>query len=285
MPWRPIDGEAFPTLGFHVADQMAEYLDYVVSREQLEFLIRLYEIDPLSCKRIKTRAVIQRPRGWGKSPFLAATGIGEALFEVVPDGWDADGQPVARPWIDFKTIINVPVTATSDDQVQNTWAPMLEMARTDALVNEFDAARVRDSSRRYSCLGLAFHPPFRGRARVQECGPDPRPERHLGLSRSRQAPVAYLPTSIAPVVRTVTDQRQKTGRPTGARTPDTSRDPAHDDRVSSGRNHGPVALRTGPKRTRSPDPVYERYPPSGEAWRVRRARGVTVGRSLHEHNP
>jgi len=138
MPWRPIDGEAFPTLGFHVADQMAEFLDYVVSREQLEFLIRLYEIDPRSCKRVKTRAVIQRPRGWGKSPFLAATGISEALFEVVPDGWDADGQPVARPWIDFKTIINVPVTATSDDQVQNTWAPMLEMARTDALVNEFD---------------------------------------------------------------------------------------------------------------------------------------------------
>jgi hypothetical protein len=27
MPWRPLDGETFPTLGFHVADQMAEYLD------------------------------------------------------------------------------------------------------------------------------------------------------------------------------------------------------------------------------------------------------------------
>lgn len=138
MPWRPLDGELFPSLGFHVADQMAEYLDYFVTREQLEFLIRFYEIDPFTGKRVKRRAVLQRARGWGKSPKLAAIGISEALFEVVPDGWDADGQPVARPWSDFKSVINVPVTATSEDQVQNTWAPLLDMARTDALVNEFD---------------------------------------------------------------------------------------------------------------------------------------------------
>lgn len=138
MPWRPIDGELFPTLGYHVADQMAEYLDYFVTREQLEFLIRFYEIDPRTCRRVKRRAVLQRARGWGKSPKLAAIGISEALFEVVPDGWDADGQPVARPWSDFKSVINVPITATSEDQVQNTWAPLLDMARTDALVNAFD---------------------------------------------------------------------------------------------------------------------------------------------------
>ncbi|HXH34336.1 MAG TPA: hypothetical protein VNJ54_07985 [Plantibacter sp.] len=138
MPWRPLDGESFPSLGYHVADQMAEYLNYFVVREQLEFLIRFYEIDPFTGKRVKRRGVIQRPRGWGKSPKLAAIGISEALFEVVPDGWDADGQPVARPWSDFKSVINVPITATSDDQVQNTWAPLLDMARGDALVNAFD---------------------------------------------------------------------------------------------------------------------------------------------------
>lgn len=138
MPWKPLDGELFPSLGWHVADQMAEYLDYFVSREQLEFLLRLHEIDPRSCQRVKKRAVIQRARGWGKSPFLAANGISEALFEVVPDGWDADGQPVARPWSDFKSVINVPVTATSEDQVRNTWQPLLDMARSDALVNAFD---------------------------------------------------------------------------------------------------------------------------------------------------
>jgi len=138
MPWRPLDGELFPTLGYHVADQMAEFLDYVVTREQLEFLVRFHEIDPRSCTRVKRRAVIQRARGWGKSPFLAANGISEAMFEVVPAGWDAEGQPVARPWIDYKDVINVPVTATSEDQVRNTWQPLLDMARSDSLVNSFD---------------------------------------------------------------------------------------------------------------------------------------------------
>ena len=138
MPWKPEAGELFPSLGWHVADQMAEYIDYFVTREQLEFLIRFYEIDPRTGRRVKRRAVIQRARGWGKSPKLAAIGISEALFEVVPDGWDANGQPVARPWRDFKDVINVPITATSEDQVDNTWQPLLNMARTDALVNEFD---------------------------------------------------------------------------------------------------------------------------------------------------
>src|SRR5690606_4692355 len=125
MPWQPLEGELFPSLGFHVADQMAEYLDYFVTREQLEFLIRFYELDPRTCRRVKRRAVLQRARGWGKSPKLAAIGIAEALFEVVPDGWDANGQPVARPWRDFKDVINVPITATSEDQVDNTWQPLL----------------------------------------------------------------------------------------------------------------------------------------------------------------
>jgi hypothetical protein len=138
MPWKPLGEELFPTLGYHVADQMAEFLEFEVTREQLEFLIRLHEIDPRTCRRVKRRAVLQRARGWGKSPMLAAIGISEALFEVVPEGWDAQGQPVARPWSHYKSVINVPVTATSEDQVNNTWAPLLEMARTDALVNDFD---------------------------------------------------------------------------------------------------------------------------------------------------
>ena len=137
MPWTPLEGELFPTLGWHVADQMAEFMGYEVTREQLEFLIRFYEIDPLTCKRVKRRGVMQRSRGWGKSPFLASIGLAEGLFEVVPDGWDADGQPVAAPWSEFKRIVNVVITATSEDQVANTWAPMLDFARMDAMVDEF----------------------------------------------------------------------------------------------------------------------------------------------------
>jgi len=145
MPWKPLDGEAFPSLGWHVADQMAEFLaaparveyePFEVTREQLEFLVRLYELDPATGKRVKHRAVLQRPRGWGKSPFLAGIGIAEALFEVVPDGWDAFGQPVAKPWASVLTPL-VLVTAVSEEQVKNTWQPLLEMLRDGPAVDEF----------------------------------------------------------------------------------------------------------------------------------------------------
>lgn len=146
MPWRPQDGELFPSLGWHVADQMAEYLaspaspeytPFEVTREQLEFLVRLYELDPSTGRRVKHRAVLQRPRGWGKSPILAAVGISEGLFEVVFDGWDAQGQPVAKPWSQVLTP-TVVVTAVSEEQVSNTWKPLLEMLREGPAVNEFD---------------------------------------------------------------------------------------------------------------------------------------------------
>jgi hypothetical protein len=146
MPWKPADGDLFPSLGWHVADQMAEFLaapgkpDYEpfeVTREQLEFLVRLYELDPSTGRRVKHRCVLQRPRGWGKSPFLAAIGIAEGLFEVVFDGWDAFGQPVAKPWRDILTP-RVIVTAVSEDQAMNTWAPLLEMLREGPAIDEFD---------------------------------------------------------------------------------------------------------------------------------------------------
>lgn len=152
MPWRPQDGELFPSLGWHVADQMAEYLatpdggddsvvndevkPFEVTREQLEFLVRLYEIDPATRERVKHRGVLQRPRGWGKSPFLAGIGIAEALFDVNCDGWDADGQPVGRPWSRTRTPL-VLITAVSEEQTANTWTPLLEMLRGGSAVDEF----------------------------------------------------------------------------------------------------------------------------------------------------
>lgn len=144
--WRP-DGDPFPSLGWVIAQQMEEYLatpdasEYVpfrLSREQLEFLVRLYELDPVSGARVKHRAVLSRPRGWGKSPFLAAIAIAEGLFDTVFDGWDAAGQPVGRPWRLSRTPL-VLITAVNEDQVtRNTWTPLLEMLRNGPVVDEFD---------------------------------------------------------------------------------------------------------------------------------------------------
>lgn len=150
MPWQPIDeDDEFPTLGYDVADWMMEFLlmpdrdedseehiPFVPTQEQIEFLARLYELDPETGRRVKQRAVLSRPRGWGKSPFLAAICCAEAMGPVLCDGWDSDGQPVGVPWSTRRTPI-VQVTATTDDQTANTWDPLLEMLRGSPAESEY----------------------------------------------------------------------------------------------------------------------------------------------------
>ena len=150
MPWQPIDeDDEFPTLGYDVADWMMEFLlmpdrddeseehiPFVPTQEQIEFLARLYELDPDTGRRVKQRAVLSRPRGWGKSPFLAAICCAEAMGPVLCDGWDSDGQPVGVPWSTRRTPI-VQVTATTDDQTGNTWDPLLEMLRGSPAESEY----------------------------------------------------------------------------------------------------------------------------------------------------
>lgn len=147
MSWKPIDdSEAFPTLGYDAADWMSEFLlrpdtsDYepfIPTQEQLEFLVRLYELDPITGQRVRHRAVLSRPRGWGKSPFLAAIACFEAMGPAICDGYDANGQPVGIPWEQVRTP-TIQVTATTDDQTANTWRPLLEMLRDSPAIDEYD---------------------------------------------------------------------------------------------------------------------------------------------------
>lgn len=74
MPWRPSYPGEIPTLGWHVLDWMremlatpdrAEYEPYVPTDEQARFILRMYEISPLTGKRKYRRAVLSRPKGWG----------------------------------------------------------------------------------------------------------------------------------------------------------------------------------------------------------------------------
>ena len=145
MPWKPSEPGEVPTLGYQVIDWItdmlaapdrAEYEPFVLYREQEDFLLRFYEINPVGeyvwnqgrgfGRRRIQRALLGRPRGWGKSPLLAALTIAEALGPVVPAGWDADGQPVGAPWSSYRTPL-CQVAAVSEEQTQNTWTPLLEM--------------------------------------------------------------------------------------------------------------------------------------------------------------
>lgn len=143
MPWKPLADEQFPTLGYQVIDWIhdnlampgqPDYRPYRLYLEQEDFLINWYRIDPATGRFMYQRGVIGRPRGWGKSPLLAAVCCVEALGPVVFDGWDSLGQPVGKPWSDIRRQATVQIAAVSEEQAGNTWAPLLEMLSDEAPV-------------------------------------------------------------------------------------------------------------------------------------------------------
>lgn len=146
MPWKPAYPGEVPTLGFGVLDWISAYLatpdrsEYepmVLTREQAQFVLNFYAVDSRTgLRRRRRRGVYSRSKGSGKSPFLAALACVEALGEVVPDGFDADGRPQGRPWSSLRTPW-VQLAAVSEDQTRNAWAPLLEMLREGPAVDEF----------------------------------------------------------------------------------------------------------------------------------------------------
>ncbi|OPC84236.1 terminase [Embleya scabrispora] len=153
MPWRPSVAGELPTLGWGVLDWMTdilaapdrpEYEPFVPTREQGEFILRFYELDPVTGKRLRRRAVLSRPRGWGKSPLLAAIACAEALGPVLFADWDDDGQPVGKPWCEVRTPL-VQIAAVSEKQTQNSWVPLLEMLREGPARDEYPGLEVLDT--------------------------------------------------------------------------------------------------------------------------------------------
>ena len=160
MPWRgpQYEGEV-PTLGYDILDWITEYLvvpdgpaagePLELTEEQAQFVLNFYRVDPkfrgpavagrsMRNARLTNRAILCRPKGWGKSPLLGALAIVESVGDVILDGWDADGEPVARPWTSFGFKAKVQVLATSEDQTENTWDPLLDMIMgSAALVDDY----------------------------------------------------------------------------------------------------------------------------------------------------
>lgn len=137
MPWEPDYEGEFPTLGWAALDWMTgtlatpesqEYRPLILTREQAEFVLRFYQLDPITCRRLIQRGVLSRPRGWGKSPIMAALACFEALGPAVPAGWDANGKPVGMPWSRAGRKPLVEIAAVSEQQVDtNTWSPLSDM--------------------------------------------------------------------------------------------------------------------------------------------------------------
>lgn len=142
----------FPTLGYKIAelieqtcaipdrDQQGE--PFVLTDEMLRFILHFYRVDPATGKFFYGRgAQLVRPQKWGKGPFSAAIIIAEAIGEVIPDGWDAEGQPTGRPW----ATPWIQVTAVSEDQTANVWralVSMIELGKISGVITDTGQTRI-----------------------------------------------------------------------------------------------------------------------------------------------
>lgn len=95
------------SLGYELADWIAEYCCHgpgdvsgepaIVDDEWLDFLVEAYRIDPVTGRRCYDEAVLSRPKGRAKSELAGWIGTAEAFADCRFDGWNAYGQPAARP--------------------------------------------------------------------------------------------------------------------------------------------------------------------------------------------
>lgn len=130
---------SFPSLGWDIYDWIVDNLvvpdgpdtgqPLVLTDEQLDLLVRFYRVDPKTGEAVYRRAAVTRPKGWGKSPFLAALALAEACGPVRFARWEdgePKGEPPPTPWVQ--------IAAVSEDQTDNTYRALLGMVAEGAPV-------------------------------------------------------------------------------------------------------------------------------------------------------
>lgn len=154
MPWRgPSYKGEFPTLGYQISDWITDHCvipdgdlqgdPFVCTDEMLRFLVWFYRVDmDAGRKFVASRGgQLVRPQKWGKGPFSAAYSLAEAAGPVLPDGFDAAGDPVGRPW----STPWIQITAVSEDQTDNVWrslVPMVELGSLKADIPDTGVTRI-----------------------------------------------------------------------------------------------------------------------------------------------
>lgn len=147
MPWRGKPVAPTDTLGFQVAEWIETHCTipdgelqgqpYRLTDEQLEFLANFFRIrsdaDPERPRSafFYRGAQFRRAQKSGKSPFGGAIVLAHAGGPVVFAGRNAAGEPIGRPhptpWIQ--------IVANSEEQTDNTWSCVYEMALRGALAD------------------------------------------------------------------------------------------------------------------------------------------------------
>lgn len=136
------EGE-LPTLGYAVLEWMSTYLPsprndkepFVPTDEQAQRVLLWYAIHPETGQFVYRRWLQMRAKGWGKSPMVGAIQLANLgasnesdSAPVVFDGWDANGEPVGRPWgTGGLPHAWIQIAAVSEDQTDNTYLALYQM--------------------------------------------------------------------------------------------------------------------------------------------------------------
>jgi len=141
MPWRgPDHPNEFPTLGYLRAEWIEAHCvipdgefagqPFILTDEMLRFVLWFDRLDPDTGRFVYDRGTqVVRPQKWGKGPLGAAIICSEADGPVLPDGWDANGEPVGKPW----STPWIQAAAVSEGQTDNVWTALLPMIELGAL--------------------------------------------------------------------------------------------------------------------------------------------------------
>lgn len=148
MPWRgPSEPGEFPTLGYLAGEWIEANLvvpdgyrrgqPFLLTDEMWRFLLHYYRLYTHAAPWPATEALryygaqLRRSQKWGKDPFGAAVNWAEALGPTRFDGWDANGEPAGAP---YPTPL-IACLGTSEEQVDNTWRPLVSMAQNGPLAD------------------------------------------------------------------------------------------------------------------------------------------------------
>lgn len=179
MGWRGPDypGE-LPTLGWTVLDWLTTYLPspldetepLVLTDSQARNVLEWYAFGPDTGVFVHRRGYDRESKGAGKSPKAGMLCLAELAGPVRFDGWDSNGEPVARPWGEGgDPPAWVQVAAVTEDQAANTYHEVLYfLTANDGQAAEelgIDAGKTRLELEGYNRRGRLEAVTSSGRAR------------------------------------------------------------------------------------------------------------------------
>lgn len=133
MPWAgPLFEGHVCSVGYEVLDWIVEYECHGIGDVQgkplagaldlddeiRDHILECYRINPVTGRRVFNEAVLSRPKGRAKSETAGLVVVAEAFGPVRFDGWNAEGQPVARPVVSPL----IKCLATEEGQAGNTFS-------------------------------------------------------------------------------------------------------------------------------------------------------------------